>query len=352
MEENKNIERVDYSAVFKAISAKKKSYFWVLPIVFALSCLWIFPEPRYYICEVELAPENGGSSLGGLAGLVSSVGINIDGNESSDAIYPTLYPELFASTEFTVKLFNLKVSTYDGSVETDYYTYLTKHQKRNWLTTPFKLLVKEVAKLLSSDADNINKKDSAVDPFNLTKRESDIVEKIQKCVICNVDKKTDVITISVKDQDRKVCALLADSLKNRLQNFIIDYRTKKARQDVKYYQHLADSSRVIYEKAVAKLGSFNDAHRNVALDVYVEEGERLKNDVSLKLTSYNTFATQLEAAKAKVQERTPSFTTLKSATIPQKPAGPKRVIFIAVMLFLAIFATTIYNLKEIIKEKI
>ena len=43
---------------------------------------------------------------------------------------------------------------------------------------------------------------------------------------------------------------------------------------------------------------------------------------------------QLQAAQSKVQERTPAFTLLKGAAVPVKPAGPKRMIFVAFMLFL------------------
>ena len=56
--------------------------------------------------------------------------------------------------------------------------------------------------------------------------------------------------------------------------------------------------------------------------------------------------TQLEAAKAKVQERTPAFTVLKGAAVPVKPAGPKRMIFVAAMLFFAFLFTSAYIFKR------
>ena len=60
--------------------------------------------------------------------------------------------------------------------------------------------------------------------------------------------------------------------------------------------------------------------------------------------------TQLQACKAKVQERTPAFTILQSASVPNKPAGPKRMIFVAAMLVLATIGCACYLFKKDIKE--
>ena len=57
MEETKN--RVDYGRVLKELWKRKKLYLYALPIAFVLSCIWILPQPRYYTCDVSLAPEGG-----------------------------------------------------------------------------------------------------------------------------------------------------------------------------------------------------------------------------------------------------------------------------------------------------
>ena len=57
--------------------------------------------------------------------------------------------------------------------------------------------------------------------------------------------------------------------------------------------------------------------------------------MQLKYTTYTTLNTQLQASKVKVQEKTPAFTVLKGADVPLKPAGPKRMRFVILMLFLA-----------------
>lgn len=63
----------------------------------------------------------------------------------------------------------------------------------------------------------------------------------------SVDKKTGVISITATAQDPLICQTLADSVRERLQNFIIKYRTNKApRRGV--LQKLANDARAEYEK--------------------------------------------------------------------------------------------------------
>jgi len=159
---------------------------------------------------------------------------------------------------------------------------------------------------------------------------------------------TNVISIMVRDQDPYVCATLADSVKGRLQDFITQYRTSKARQDCDYYQHLTDSAKVEYEQALKAYSDYSDSHKDIILQAYISERDKLENDMSVKYNTYSAMSTQLQAMKAKVQEKTPSFTTLKSATVPIKPAGPKRMIFVGSMLVLSFFCTALWRCRKIL----
>lgn len=340
--DNKDV--IDLGKVFKTLLAKKKVFFYVWPIVFVLSCIWVFPKPRYYNSSVSLAPETTGENIaGGLSSIASNFGINIGGG-GADAIYPMLYPELMESNNFVVSLLDIRVKTEDGKVDTNYYTYLCKHQKKNWLTAPFN----KVKDLFTSKPKGQPGKDKKRNPFMLSEYDFNIVESVKQKINCSVDKKTDVISISVEDQDPLVCATLADSVRQHLQDFIINYRTSKARLDVNHYQHLADSAKVEYDNAVRKYSDYCDLNQDVILQSAISERDKLESDMQLKYNTYTAMCTQLEAMKAKLQERTPAFTTLKSATVPIRPAGPKRMFFIAGMLILSTIVTSFWLTRHII----
>lgn len=349
MENDKRI--IDISKVFRHLKTKKKTFLKVWVITFILSCVWIFPQPRFYICDVKLAPESSEDEIGGgISSLASSFGFNLGGG-GNDAIYPTLYPELFQSPEFLVGLFDIQVTTIDGKVSTDYYTYLTKHQKQNILTLPFEKAKYWLSNLFSSKQNTPEENGRKHDPFRLTETEYNIMLKVKSNIKCQVDRKTDVISISVKDQDPYICAILADSLMERLQNFIIDYRTQKARLDLDYCQKLADSTEVEYHKALADYSEYCDKHKDALLQTSLSERDRLENELSIKMNAYQAMMGQLQAMKAKVQEKTPAFTTLQSSTVPIKPAGPKRMLFIIGMMILATLATVVrLSLKESRKQ--
>jgi capsule polysaccharide export protein KpsE/RkpR len=264
-----------------------------------------------------------------------------------------LYPELFESPEFLVPLFDIKVRTADGKISTNYHDYLKKHQKKNPLTYPLRKVFGFVQKMFESKDDvGAVKAGTAINPFWMSKKDFGLMSEITDKVKCSVNKKNNVVSIIVEDQDALVCATLADSVRAHLQDFIINYRTSKARQDVSYYQCLQDSALIEYDNAIEKYSRYCDKHQNVILQAVISERDQLENDMALKLTKYQTVSGQLENAKAKVQEQTPAFTVIKSPTVPVKPAGPKRMIFVAFMLILATFCATMWYLRRLILSEL
>lgn len=348
MEENAK-DVINLKKVFKRLLEQKWLFAKVLSVVFVLSCVWIFPQPRYYTTAITLAPESESlSSGGGLSSLASSFGLNLGNMTSTDAIYPTLYPDLMESTNFIVDLFDTKVTNEDGDIKTDYYTYLKNYQKVSIWEKPFIWLKLQLLSLFKKEDDIklTGNAGSKSDLLILSKEQDAIASLIKRNVTCAVDKKTDVITISVTDQDRLISATMADSVRVKLQNFITDYRTRKARTDLDYYTKLTRDAKGDYEKARRLYASYADANVDLTLESFKAKQEDLENDMQLKYNAYTTLSTQLQMAKAKVQERTPAFTILQGATLPQKPAGPKRVIFVMFMMFLAFTGTLLYVLKD------
>lgn len=344
MEEKKYQQQqiIDLKKIVSILWEKKKTFLKVWVVTFILSCIWILPQPRYYVCEVKLAPEMGGEDVGGsLSSIASSFGFNIGGMAGQDAIYPELYPELFESPEFVVGLYGIKVATKDGNLATDYFTYMKSHQKKNPLTYPFLWVKSKISSFFEAE-DNIPRgKGSDINPFMMNRKDFVLMQKIMKNIVCTVDRKTSVITINVKDQDPLICATMADSVKGHLQEFIIRYRTSKACEDVVHYQKMRDNAEQEYDAVMASYSRFCDAHQNVILQSFQSERDKLEKDLELKQNSLVAFETQLQATKVKLQEKTPSFTTLKSATVPVKPAGPKRMIFVIGMLFFATIITAL-----------
>ena len=139
---------------------------------------------------------------------------------------------------------------------------------------------------------------------------------------------------------------MADSVQLHLQEFITDYRTRKARVDLEYNKKLFAEAKTRYEKARRAYASYADANRNILFESVKSERTKLENEMQLQYQSYSRIAAQLQLSEAKVQEETPAFTTLQPASVPVKKAGPKRTVMVLALLFLAIIITTFYILKK------
>ena len=345
---------IDFVKIFKDLLKHKRLYYIVLPVAFVLAAVYALGQPNFYSCTVKLSPELSSSrSSSGLASLASSFGFNLGTGSAgmgSEALFPTLYPDLMNSTDFKTSLFEVPV-TIEGNKkkgEKDrtmtYYDYLSKEQKKPWWSAAMSGAMKGIASLLfGSKKEDVKE---AIDPFRLTKKQSAIVKALDKMVVCDVDKKTMVITINVTDQNAVICATMADTVKNRLQNFITDYRTSKARVDLEYNQMIYKESKARYDKARRMYADFVDHNQDILLESVRQRQTELENEMQLQYNAYQQVAAQLLAAEAKVQQETPAFTTLQSATVPVQKAGPKRAQMCLIFVFLAFLGTTVWILYK------
>ena len=342
---------IDLRVVFKKITQRKKLFFIVLPIVFVVSCLLIICVPRYYISETKLVPEvdNGisNSGLGSLASIASTIGVDLPSLNKSDAISPMLYPDLMEDNGFVAKIFPIKVTNSGLKGEpvytTTYFDYLKTKQKYPWWSKIFSWAKKQFE---DKDSITTTKKVNGFDPYHMTKKEDNIANKLRNNISISLDKKTGVISINVKAQDPVICKTMTDSLKEMLQTYIIDYRTSKSKTDLRHYQQLEAEAKKEYEEARLKYSQFSDANMDITTPSFIVTRDDLENNMQLKYNQYQAMQAQVQIAHAKVQAQTPAFTMLKGADVPVKPAGPKRMLFVLGMLFLATFIVSLYIIKD------
>lgn len=335
---------IDFGKLFQDLLKHKKLFYKVLALTFVIGCVITLSLPNYYKCTVTLSPEMSSSrSVGGLAALASSFGVNLKGGAGgTEALFPTLYPDLMNSTEFKTGLFTIPV-TIEGDEEEGepdrtmtYYEYLTTEQKRTWWSAAIKGTLGWIISLIKEP----EPESESVDPFRLTKKQADIIELIEKKIVCDVDEKTMVISIDVTDQNPLICATMADSVKVRLQQAITDYRTSKARVDLEYNKKMYEEAKERYDKATDAYVRFADGNQKIFLQAIRQKQSKLEDELSLQRSICQQLAGQVQQAEMKVQEDTPAFTTLQNATVPVKKAGPGRAKIVLAFLFLAFLITS------------
>ena len=335
---------IDLGSTIKKVGAGRKLLYKAWVICFVLASALILCVPRTYSTTSRLAPElsSGLSSLGGLSSLASSFGFDLGGMSTEDAISPLLYPDLMEDNGFVQSLLDIPVRTCDGEVNASYHDYLVQYQRFPWWAAVGKWLRKIMPK---PKPVTVSGGGGEKDPYMINMREEQVMKQVQSDIKLTVDKQTGIITIMTTAQDPLVAKMLADSTTLRLQHFITDYRTNKARIDMEYYEGLAAEARAEYDSACIAYGQFADANTDVVLQSVLSVATDLENDMQMKYTTYTAMMTQLQTAKAKVQERTPAFTRLKGAQLPLKPSGPKRMLFVLGMLLLTTFGCIAYILR-------
>ena len=271
----------------------------VLGIIVALSI------PRKYTVKVTLSPEMGVSKgNNGLAGLAASFlgnGANVE--DASDALNASLSADIVSSTPFLLELLGMDVSTSVEETNLTLEAYLDE-QKVPWWSYILGLpgmMVTGVKSLFIDDEAEIasNTKRGAIE---LTKEEAKKINFLKKNITAFVDKKTAITEISVVLQNPKVTAIVADSVAQKLQEYIINYRTFKAKEDCAYLEKLFKERQDEYYVAQKKYADYVDTHDNLILQSVRAEQERLQNDMSLAYQVYSQVANQLQVARAKVQE--------------------------------------------------
>lgn len=111
-----------------------------------------------------------------------------------------------------------------------------------------------------------------------------------------------------------------------------------------------DESLDIYRKARNQYAYYADANNDVMLESVKSKLEELENDMQLKYNQYTSYNTQYQIAVAKLREKTPVFTKLQGASVPQKPAGPKRILtIIGALLFTFFIILAIIISKQLLK---
>ncbi|MDE6371728.1 MAG: chain-length determining protein, partial [Duncaniella sp.] len=183
-----------------------------------------------------------------------------------------------------------------------------------------------------------------LDNFQLTSSESALVKALCDRISASVDQKTSVVTIDVRMQDPLVSAILADTVVSRLQKYITDYRTNKARQDLEYAELLNSEAQQEYYRVQQKLADYSDRNQGIATQSARITRDRLENETTLAFTLYNQTAQQVQKAKAKVQETTPVYAVVVPATVPIRATSPRKALILVGFVFLAVVACSAWIL--------
>lgn len=339
---------IDWMALIRRILAIRRKLYLAAAVGLVAGVIIALSIPKQYTVSVTLSPEMGsGKSGGGLASMAASF-LGGGGSDSPDALNATLAPDIVASTPFLLELFDARVRTANGKVDTTLVAYLDE-QSAPWWNTVLGLPGMAVGgiKSLFSPAkeEPLTDTDSpAGGSIELSEKEAGKLKSLRQSVLANVEKKTSITTLTVTLQDPKVTATVADSVVSKLQQYITAYRTRKAKEDCRYLEQLYRERQAEYYEAQQRYAKYVDANSNVVFQSTLAERERLQNDMSLAYQVYSQVAQLLQVARAKVQEEKPVFAVVEPAVVPREPSGTSRKVIVLGLVFLAVAGVAAWEL--------
>ena len=329
----------------KVIGIRKKIYKaagigLIIGVIVAISI------PKQYTVEVTLSPEMGNNKGGGLSGLAASfLGSGVSMGDGTDALNASLSADIVSSTPFLLELSVMDIPVTKNEVMT-LNTYLDEESSPWWsYIIGLPGMVIGGVKSLFIEEDEITSFDKTSQGIiELSKKETEKIETLKEKITASVDKKTSMTSVTATFQDSKVAAVVADSVVKKLQEYIIDYRTSKSKEDCLYLEKLFKERQQEYYAAQKKYADYMDSHDNIILQSVRTEQERLQNDMSLAYQVYSQVASQLQVARAKVQEEKPVFAVVEPAVVPLYPSGTSRKVYVLAFIFLSVCIVISWNL--------
>lgn len=345
---NENGElQINWMGILKQlISIRKKLYKaagagLIIGIIIAIS------TPKEYTVSVTLSPEmRNGKSSSGLASMAASFLGSSIGSDSPDALNAALAPDIVASTPFLLELLDVRVINKTQKTEIAFTDYLEK-QKLPWWSYILKIpgmAISSIKAIFKENEEKIKTDTTQAGAIKLTEEDTQKLNGLRKLITIEADKKTGIITLTVTLQDPQVAATMADTVVSKLQQYIITYRTSKAKEDCLYLEKLYKERQQEYYDAQQHYAHYVDANSNMVFQSTMAERERLQNDMNLAYQVYSQVAQQLQMARAKVQEEKPVFAVVEPAVVPLNPSGTSRKVIVMGFIFFSIALIAVWQL--------
>lgn len=307
-----------------------------------------FSIPKTYTASVTLAPEMQQKTSSGVSSIASMMGVNL--NNSVDAISVEMFPDVVHSTPFIVELFDLPVTfeRKDSVMTTTLLEYMKEYQKAPWwsyvIHAPFKSLAWCIDLVTPNKEDDEVEGNGVLDPNNLPKKERGVVRFFAENILVNVDKKSYKTQMSLVMQDPLVVATVLEAITENLKNYMSEYRTSKARQDVENLQVISDLRKADYYNAQQAYAAYIDSNKSVIRQSAQAERERLQQEMNLAYQVYSQVATQLEGARIQAEQAKPVFAIINPVVVPLQRTAPSKAKILIIFSFIAVTCAAAWSL--------
>lgn len=155
-----------------------------------------------------------------------------------------------------------------------------------------------------------------VNLFRLTSEQMTFVGRMSKNIKIQMDKRNGVMNLIVVMQDPMISAVVANEIFKDMQESVREKKTYKANIDAQFCEKLLLETRSNYEAKQRELEEYisSQGKRNSAISSL--EQVFLKQEFESMYKPYVSMMEEVDKAKNEVQEESPTFAVIESASIP------------------------------------
>ena len=356
-------DEIDLADLARQLWARRRVVWITTAVVFLIGLLVALVSPEEYEASVVLMPQSSDASGGIGSGLLrqfgglASLGLGGASGGSGGTLSPDLYPEITQSTPFFLDIMDeelyfatldttVNFNQYFGEIERpgllDYLKEYTIGLPRLLINLPVRFInlfrdsptapvLVQSPKVDSTAADSVVRA-----PLRLTGRQRSVMSKLKGRIDTAIEE-NGTVKIAARMPDPLVAAEATEMATDYLTNYILEYRTEKSQQDLRFIQAQYEDKKARYNAIQRRLARFRDRNMNIISETALIQQQQLEAENQLALGLYESLAQQLEQAKIKVQEETPVFKVLEPIQVPLSPSSPNRELILILSLFVGVF---------------
>lgn len=339
----KSDDEVDIVALVKPVWLHRKLIFKTV-LMFALLGLFvaIFSDKVYRSSTVFVAQTSEGKVGGSLGGLAAMAGINLGSMGSDSGISPVLYPKVLNSINFQKELMETKLSFSDIEEKVTYKRYYAEIHKASFISLLKKYTIglpRILIKMLKSEKiENMSStRNNAL--LEVSLQEFRLMEKLNDQLELDVNEDDGYITLTASMPEALASAELAHKAQSLLQQYIIDFRIQKSKEQLKYIKERYFEVEKKFKETQLKMAEFEDNNKFVTTAKSKIEWQSINDEYELVYGVFTELSKQLEAQYIKVTENTPVFTIIEPVSIPVEKYKPKKLLILIVYCFLGFFVS-------------
>lgn len=360
-ENTKNpVEEEDYKIILSFVKDFFSTRKLILTFVFLfliLGIINILVTPKVYTSKVTFITQSSGDSkssggLGGIAKLLGGGGAS--SNSSTSDIPSFLYPTIMESLAFQRKLYQTPIKLKEIDTLVSFGEYALKIEEPSLKSSIAKYTIGLPKLLFSSKKSTRVVVVKSIDSLEFEDgNELKIINSLKKKILLTTNDEDGTLEISASMANESIAAAqLARNAKKILQEEIIRYRVGQAQEKFDFIEKQYELRKDEFEKAQARLARYNDSNLfNITQSSLIRK-RQLEGESNLLFTIFSDLESQRLSQSIKIQEDTPTFTTINPAIVPLKADNSNALKTLLMFGFLGFFFSALIYIFKVTRRYI